>query len=411
MGEHHCRFCNTKLTHTMIDLGMSPLANSYIPLDKAELGQMTYPLYVRVCDKCFLVQLETFESPQDIFGDYAYFSSYSPGWLAHAKAYTEKMMQEYGVGNESQVIEIASNDGYLLQYFKEKNVPVLGIEPAGNVAKVAVEEKGIETIVEFFGTKLASRLVAEGRRADLLLGNNVLAHVPDINDFVEGMHILLAEEGFLTMEFPHVMNLIEQVQFDTIYHEHFSYLSLYTVQQIFASHGLRIFHVETYPTHGGSLRIYACHEKSSRHATRESVAEMLGQEKAHGLQELSTYTSFSERAKTVKYDLLSALIQYKREGKRIAGYGAAAKGNTLLNYCGIGTEFLDFVADKSPHKQGTLLPGSRIPVVSPDEIKKSRPDYVLILPWNLTEEIMGELSYVRDWDGKFLIPIPDVRVL
>ena len=410
MREHCCRFCKSRLDDTMIDLGMSPLANSYISKENEDMGQMTYPLHVRVCKQCFLVQLDEFESPRDIFEDYAYFSSYSQGWLAHAKKYTEHMMEHYGIGADTRVIEIASNDGYLLQYFKEKGVPVLGIEPAANVAKIAVG-KGIETVIDFFGTRLAEQLVKEEKKADLLLGNNVLAHVPDINDFVEGMRIILADDGILTMEFPHVLHLIEKAEFDTIYHEHFSYLSLYTVRQIFAAHGLRVFHVETLPTHGGSIRVYACRETSSRHALCPSVDAILAEEEAHGLQKLGTYTSFSEKARKIKYDLLDLLIECKRAGKCIVGYGAAAKGNTLLNFCGIGTEFLDFIVDKNPYKQNTLLPGSRIPVLEPSEIEKVKADYVLILPWNLTDEIVEEMACIREWGGHFIVPIPSVKVL
>lgn len=406
-----CRFCGNELKYTFADLAMSPLSNSYIPLGDADKGQMTYPLHARVCKKCFLVQLEEFESPEDIFSDYAYFSSYSSSWLAHAKEYVRYMIEAYGVDENYHVVEIASNDGYLLQYFKEKNIPVLGIEPAKNVADIARKEKGIPVISEFFGTDLAKKLRREGKLANLLIGNNVLAHVPNINDFVQGMKIILAEDGVITMEFPHLLNLIDQKQFDTIYHEHFSYLSLKTVQEIFEAHGLKIFDVQELSTHGGSLRIFACHTACEKYPLRDNVKKILTKEKNAGLDTLKTYLNFNDVIRNVKYDLLSALIQIKRSGKKIIGYGAAAKGNTLLNYCGIRNEFLDFVADKSPHKQNTLLPGSRIPVCSPEKIIETKPDYVLILPWNLKAEIMSQLAYIRDWGGKFIIPIPEVMIL
>lgn len=411
MEKRRCRFCHEELEDTFVDLGMSPLSNSYIPVEAADKGQMTYPLHAYVCKHCFLVQLEEYETPEDIFRDYAYFSSYSASWLAHAKRYTEAMMRDFGIDASSQVIEVASNDGYLLQYFKRAGVPVLGIEPAKNVADVAEKERGIPTISEFFGTKLAEELRAKGMQADLLIGNNVLAHVPDINDFVEGLQMLLAEDGFLTMEFPHLMQLMEKTQFDTIYHEHFSYLSLRTVQQIFAAHGLRIFHVEELPTHGGSLRIFACHDASGRFPTRETVKALLQEERRAGLDRIETYRAFQQKVQKVKFDLLSCLIDLKRQGKTIVGYGAAAKGNTLLNYCGIRREFLDYVADRSPHKQGTLLPGSRIPVVAPDKIMETKPDCILILPWNLEGEIKEQLKDVRSWGAKFIVPIPDVHIV
>lgn len=406
-----CRFCHNDLKYTFVDLGMSPLANSYIPAKDSEAGQMTYPLHVRVCDRCFLVQLEEFETPNDIFSDYAYFSSYSSSWLEHAKSYVEYMRKEYGIDTTSQVIEIASNDGYLLQYFKQHGVPVLGIEPARNVAEVAREEKGIPTISEFFGRKLADTLRAKGTTADLLLGNNVLAHVPDINDFVEGMAIILNKDGIITMEFPHVKNLIERNEFDTIYHEHFSYLSFLTVQKIFAAHGLRLFDVQEWPTHGGSLRIFACHHDSNKHQATEAVSEMLRKEKEAGLDRIDTYLNFSHKVEALKFDLLSCLSTLKKNHCHIVAYGAAAKGNTLLNYCGIRQEFLDYVADRNPHKQNTLLPGSRIPVYAPEKIAETKPDYILILPWNLQEEIMEQLAYVREWKGKFIIPIPRVEIV
>ncbi len=406
-----CRFCHQDLQDTFIDLGLSPLSNAYVAFEHRDCGEMSYPLYVRVCRHCFLVQLEEFENPQAIFKDYAYFSSFSTSWLAHAKAYTEYMMENYAIGSQSQVVEIASNDGYLLQYFKMSNVPVLGIEPAENVAEIARKEKEIPTISDFFGTELALRLVESGKKADLLLGNNVLAHVPNINDFVEGMKIFLADHGIVTMEFPHLLKLIEQSQFDTIYHEHFSYLSFTTVQKIFAAHDLRIFDVQEWPTHGGSLRIFACHNNSKKYMETAMVQQMLRQEAQAGLNDINVYREFSNRAKKIKYDLLSCLINLKQQGKHIAAYGAAAKGNTLLNYCGIQQEFIDYVVDRNPHKQNMLLPGSRIPIYSPEKLAESKPDYILILPWNLKEEIMEQLSYTKAWGAKFILPIPTVEVI
>lgn len=409
MSKEYCRFCHNELTHSFLDLGMSPLANSYIPMQDADNGQMTYPLHVKVCEKCWLVQLGEFESPENIFSDYAYFSSYSSGWLEHAREYVCHMMEDYGIGKNSYVVEIASNDGYLLQYFKEKEIPVLGIEPAKNVAVVA-REKGIPTISEFFGEALAKKLCTEGKKADLLLGNNVLAHVPDINDFVEGMSFLLKDEGIITLEFPHLLNLMEKRQFDTIYHEHFSYISLLAAQRIFSAHGLRVFDVEEFPTHGGSLRLFVCHENSVMHSTSQKVWHLIEKERQAGLDQVETYLRFSEHVRQIKYDLLTCLIDLKRSGKSIVGYGAAAKGNTLLNYCGIGIEFLDFVVDKNPHKQNVLLPGSRIPVYAPDKLKQIRPDYVLILPWNIEEEIKKDIRSLCNWPIKFIVPIPDVHV-
>lgn len=406
-----CRYCKATLKDTFVDLGMSPLANSYIPLDRFNNGQMIYPLHVQVCRKCFLVQLQEFESPTDIFSDYAYFSSYSTSWLKHAKDYTDFMTKKYQLNKESFVIEIASNDGYLLQYFKEKKIEVLGIEPAENVAKIAQQEKGIPTISEFFGTTLAKKLVNEGKKADLLLGNNVLAHVPDINDFVEGMHRLLNLNGIITMEFPHLLNLMEKSQFDTIYHEHFSYLSFTTVQKIFATHGLKVFDVQEWPTHGGSLRIFACHQECDKYSQDRDVQEMIEKEEIAGLLEIDTYLAFSDKARKIKRDFLKLLIELKEKKKTVVAYGAAAKGNTLLNYCGIRTEFIDYVVDKNPHKQQTLLPGSCIPVYAPEKIAETKPDYILILPWNLKEEIIEQLSYVRKWGAKFILPIPKVEVI
>lgn len=405
-----CRFCGELLEESFVNLGLSPLSNAYISAQDLTKGQMTYPLHAYVCKKCFLVQLEEFESPSAIFSDYAYFSSFSASWLLHAKDYTEAMMNRFGLNTRSLVVEIASNDGYLLQYFKKQNVPVLGIEPALNVAKVAAE-KGIRTVTEFFGADLAKRLCKDGRKADLLLGNNVLAHVPAINDFVEGLKLLLKPEGVITMEFPHLLNLIQKKQFDTIYHEHFSYLSLYTTKKIFEAHGMRIFDVQEWPTHGGSLRIFACHEGCMKYSEADSVERLLKKEYGVGIDDLGLYKNFSGQVQGLKRDLLRLLIHLKESGKDIVAYGAPAKGNTLLNYCGVRTEFLAYTVDKSPYKQGKYLPGTGIPIYSPEKLSETKPDYILILPWNLKEEIVSQLSYAKGWGAKFILPIPEIEVI
>ena len=411
MTSNHrsCRFCREPLTRSFADLGMSPLANSYVKPDKLHAMEPFYPLHAYVCEKCLLVQLEEFETPSQIFGDYAYFSSYSKSWLQHAKNYVEQMVARFGIDARSQVIEIASNDGYLLQYFKERGVPVLGIEPAANVAQVA-QAAGIPSVVKFFGVKTAQELVSEGRQADLLLGNNVLAHVPDLNDFVRGLKLTLKPNGIITMEFPHLLKLMAENQFDTIYHEHFSYFSFLTVERVFKAHGLALFDVEELPTHGGSLRIYGRHEQSVSRPVESRVAALRNKEIAAGLQEGAAYDSFAEQVRETKRKLLKFLIDAKRDGKRVVGYGAAAKGNTLLNFCGVRSDFLDYVVDASPHKQNTYLPGTHIPVYAPAKIDETRPDYVLILPWNLRSEIMEQLAYVRAWGGRFVVPIPEVTV-
>ncbi len=404
-----CRFCGTPLHATVVDLGMSPLCESY--LSQAELNQMEpfYPLHVYVCDQCFLVQLEQYVSPEHIFTEYAYFSSYADTWLQHAKAYTDAMIARFGYDAQSQVVELASNDGYLLQYFVERGIPALGVEPAANVARAAIE-KGVPTRVEFFGLDCARRMVDEGCRADLLIGNNVLAQVPDLNDFVAGMKVLLAPEGVITIEFPHLMCLVAENQFDTIYHEHFSYFSLITTEKIFAAHGLRIFDVEELPTHGGSLRIYACHDEDASKPVGERVTALRRREQEAGVDDLAYYAAFDEQVKETKRMLLDFLIEAKRAGKTIAGYGAPGKGNTLLNYCGIRTDFLDFTVDRNPYKQGKFLPGTHIPIYHPDEIEATKPDYVLILPWNFKTEIMAQMAHIRDWGGQFVVPIPQVTV-
>lgn len=410
MTQALCRFCGTALNHTFVDLGMSPLSNAFVSQEQLNKAEKFYPLHAYVCETCLLVQLEEFESPEQIFSDYAYFSSYSDSWLCHAQTYTERMVERFGFDRTHQVIEIASNDGYLLQYFHQKGIPVLGIEPAANVAKVA-EEKGISTLVKFFGVETAKDLVFQGMQADLLLGNNVLAHVPDLNDFVAGIKIVLKPQGILTMEFPHLLKLIEQNQLDTIYHEHFSYFSLLTVEKIFASHGLMLFDVEELPTHGGSLRIYGKHEEAEAIAISDRIIQLKAKEVQAGLGRIQAYQGFSEQVKLTKRKLLSFLIEAKHHGKSIVGYGAPAKGNTLLNYCGIRTDLLDYTCDRSPYKQGLFLPGTHIPIYHPDKIKETQPDYLLILPWNLKEEIIQQMAYIREWGGKFVVPIPQVEVI
>ena len=409
MDAPKCRFCQSRLTTTFADLGTTPLSNRFLSADQLAAMEPNYPLHAYVCDECLFVQLEEFESPQAIFGDYAYFSSYSDTWLDHARRYVGTMVDRFGLDRKSHVVEVASNDGYLLQYFVERRIPALGIEPAANVAEKAIA-KGVPTEVAFFGVETAQRLANRGRRADLLVGNNVLAHVPDINDFVAGIRVLLAPGGIVTMEFPHLLQLIEGNQFDTIYHEHFSYFSLLTVERVFASHGLRLFDIEELPTHGGSIRVYACASDQPRASTGRVEALKAVEDEA-GLHDLEVYRSFDQRIQKVKRMLLSFLIEAEEAGKSIAAYGAPAKGNTLLNYCGIGTDFIDFTVDRSPHKQDRFLPGSRIPIHHPDELRKARPDYVLILPWNLRDEIIDQVGYIAEWGGKFVVPIPEVQVV
>lgn len=405
-----CRFCKHTLTHVFIDLVNSPASNSYLNADALNEPEAYYPLKVFICDKCFLVQVDEYQKSDALFNnEYAYFSSYSTTWLAHAKKYTESMIARFGFGEGSKVIEIASNDGYLLQYFKEKNVPVLGIEPTANTAEVAIG-KGIDTCVEFFGTALAKKLVSQGTQADLLLGNNVLAHVPDIVDFVSGMQILLKPDGVITMEFPHLMQLVDNNQFDTIYHEHFSYLSFYTVKQIFESVSLEMFDVEEIPTHGGSLRIYAKHKSNASKQVTGNVAALLQKEISRGIADLAYYHNFQQKALDVKLAMLSFLVEQKQKGKKVAAYGAAAKGNTLLNYCGVKDDLVDFVVDSNPHKQGKYMPASHIPIVNEAHLKAARPDYVIILPWNLKDEIKKQLAYIKEWNGKFVVPIPSLQI-
>ena len=406
-----CRFCKTELQHVFIDLINSPASNSFLTKEQLNEPEVYYPLKVYTCHQCFLVQVDEYKKSDDIFNsDYVYFSSYSTSWLAHAKKYVQAMTDRFGYNQQSKVIEIASNDGYLLQYFAEKKIPVLGIEPTKNTAAVAVK-KGIETVTEFFGVKLAEKLVANGTKADLLLGNNVLAHVPDIVDFVGGMRILLAPQGVVTMEFPHLVQLIDNNQFDTIYHEHFSYLSFYTVKQIFESQGLEMFDVEELPTHGGSLRIYAKHKEDNTKKISGNVNALLKKESEKGISSLAYYDAFQQKAEKIKLDLLAFLIQQKNAGKKVAAYGAAAKGNTMLNFCGIKNDLIDFVVDLNPHKQDKFLPASHIPVVNEGYLKTAKPDYVIILPWNLKEEITSQLSYIKEWKGQFVIAIPQLETL
>lgn len=404
-----CRFCGTNVRHTFVDLGMSPLCESYLSVQQLNEMEAFYPLHVFVCENCFLVQLREYVSAESIFGEYAYFSSYSESWLAHAKMYTEKMTERFALGPKSQVVELASNDGYLLQYFVLAGIPVLGIEPAANVAAVAVQ-KGVPTLVKFFNRESAEELAAQGTRADLLLGNNVLAQVPDLNNFVAGMKILLKPNGVITMEFPHLLRLMEEGQFDTIYHEHFSYFSFLVAEKIFSSHGLTLFDVEELSTHGGSLRIYACHAADRSKCVTAGVLSLREKEEAAGLSRLESYSSFAEQVKKTKCALLEFLIQASREGKQVAGYGAPGKGNTLLNYCGIRSELVAYTVDRNPYKQSKFLPGSHIPIFPPEQIRQTKPDYVLILPWNLKEEIMQQMAYIREWGGQFVVPIPRAKV-
>ena len=403
-----CRACGNALTHTFVDLGLSPLANSFVTIERLGSGEMFYPLHVYICDRCFLVQLESFESPKEIFSDYAYFSSYSATWLRHAEAYAAAMTERFRLSIGSRVVEVASNDGYLLQYFLRREIPVLGIEPAANVAKVA-RQRGIPTEVLFFGKASAEKLRAAGHAADLIVANNVLAHVPDILDFIAGFPIMLKPEGVVTFEFPHVLRMIAMTQFDTIYHEHFSYLSLQVVANLLKGAGLRVFDVEELPTHGGSLRVFGCHAGAS-HRETDAVGAVLAGEREAGLSELRGYDGFAESVISIKCQALAFLIEARRTGKRVAAYGAAAKGNTFINYCGVGPELVSLVADRSPHKQNTWLPGSRIPIVSPEAMLATRPDFVFILPWNLKEEIAELLMDIREWGGRFVIAIPELEI-
>lgn len=406
-----CRFCKSELRHSVINLGMSPLCQKHIKPESANDMEKFYPLHAYICDKCWLMQLEEFATPDEIFAeDYAYFSSYSESWLEHAYMYTEKIIQRFGLDENNLVTEIASNDGYLLKWFVKKDIPVLGIEPAANVAAAAIDA-GIRTEVVFFGKKTAELMAGKYGKADLLIGNNVLAHVPDINDFVSGMKEMLNIGGVITMEFPHLQRLIEGNQFDTIYHEHFSYLSFIAVNRIFAYHGITLFDVEELPTHGGSLRIYGKHSEDRTKEISGNVSALLQREIDLGFETIEYYVGFDEKVKETKRKILEFLIKTKREGKSIVGYGAPGKGNTLLNYCGIRTDFIDYTVDMSPHKQGNFLPGTHIPIYHPGKIMETKPDYLFILPWNLKNEIINQHKYVRDWGCKFVVPIPELQII
>jgi SAM-dependent methyltransferase len=404
-----CRFCRNPIRRTVVDLGMSPLCESYVEAARLDDMEPFYPLHVRICDSCFLVQLRAYVPPEEIFTEYAYFSSYSTSWLEHARRYADMISERLPLGRDKLVVELGSNDGYLLQAFVERGIPVLGIEPAGNVAEVAVE-RGVPTVVAFFGADTARRLAAEGRRADLLVANNVLAQVPDLNDFVAGIRLLLAPGGVATIEVPHLLRLLDRNQFDTIYHEHYSYFSLGTLQRILSAHGLTIFDVEELSTHGGSMRVYAAHADGHGVPADDSVADLLAREDAAGLSTPEPYASFAARVEETKRRLLEVLISIKREGKSVAGYGAPGKGNTLLNYCGIRGDLIDYTVDRNPYKQGRFLPGTHIPIAHPSKIAERRPDFILILPWNLKDEIIEQLSFVRDWGARFIVPIPAVVV-
>jgi SAM-dependent methyltransferase len=404
-----CRSCGNVLATTFVDLGMSPLSNSFLKPSDLSAMERFYPLHAFVCNQCYLVQLEEFESPETIFSDYLYFSSYSSSWLRHAACYSEMITKKHKLSSASFVVELASNDGYLLQNFVSRGIPCLGIEPAANVAEEAVR-KGVPTRSLFFGTETARNLVHEGLQADLVIANNVLAHVPDINDFVSGVALVLKPSGVVTLEFPHLIELINNNQFDTIYHEHFSYLSLLAVETILNRHGLAVFAVDQLSTHGGSIRVYAQLQKEQRWPVEGSVDVVRAVESAAKLSTIATYANFHHQVEKVKRDLLTFLIQAKEQGKRVVAYGAAAKGNTLLNYCGVRRDFIDFVVDRSPHKQGLFTPGTHIPVYHPDRITEARPDYVLILPWNLKQEVAEQLRHIRSWGGKFVVPIPNLEV-
>jgi len=407
-GATTCRSCGNAL-HDFVDLGMSPLCESFVAADALQTGEMFYPLNVKICSRCWLGQLGQYVRPDHLFTEYAYYSSFSQSWLRHAERYVEMATARFGLDQNSFVVEVASNDGYLLRNFVGRGIPCLGIEPAQNIARAA-EAMAVPTLASFFGRMLACTLAAQGRGADLLIGNNVLAQVPDLNDFAAGLAILLKPDGVLTLEVPHLARLIQGNQFDTIYHEHFSYFSLASIYHLMASHGMRVFDVEELPTHGGSLRVFACHT-SAHHAETPSVKRLRDFESAAGVRELATYQKFQQQVCETKRKLFELLTGLKRSGARIAGYGAPGKGNTLLNYCGIGTDFLDFTVDRNPYKHGMFLPGSRIPIFAPDAIDQNRPDYVMILPWNLTAEITAQLARIASWDGRFIIPIPEPRVI
>jgi SAM-dependent methyltransferase len=404
-----CRFCNAELGQVFADLGMSPLANAYPRPEDARRIEPFFPIRALVCESCFLVQLEESESPERIFADYPYFSSYSSTWLDHSRRFADSIVARLGLDDRSHVVEVASNDGYLLQYFDRRRIPVLGVEAAANVAAVAIQ-RGIPTLVRFFGVETANEL-RENWQADLLIGNNVLGHVPDLNDFVEGMRLLLKPDGVVAVEFPHLQHLVGDLQFDTIYHEHFSYFSFVTAQRVFEAHGLVVFDVEELPTHGGSLRVFARHLDDGSKPVSATVEALAERERKAGFEDLDLYRRFSQAVPVKKREILEFLIGLKREGRTIAGYGAPAKGNTLLNYCGVRTDLIDYTVDVSPYKQGCLLPGSRVPIRSPDALRETKPDVVLILPWNLREEIVEQHSYIRDWNGRFAVLSPSIALI
>jgi 2-polyprenyl-3-methyl-5-hydroxy-6-metoxy-1,4-benzoquinol methylase len=404
-----CRFCGEGLQRTFVDLGMSPLCETYPTQVDLNHGEVFYPLHAFICEHCFLVQIEQYESLEAIFSEYAYFSSYSCSWLKHCENYCDKMLERFGLNDQSLVVEVASNDGYLLQYFAQRKLQILGIEPAANVAKVAVE-KGVPTLVEFFGTRLAKDLAAKGRHADLVVGNNVLAQIPNLNDFVQGLEILLKPHGVLTLEVPHLLQLIQQNEFDTIYHEHFSYFSMMTAVRILEAHGLKAFDVEELSTHGGSLRVYACRAEDEMHKVERSVDNLIAAEKRAGLDSLEGYESFAQQVKLTKWALLEFLLQAARSGKSVVGYGAPGKSATLLNYCGIKKDLIQYTVDRNPYKHGRFLPGTRIPIYHPDRLRVTKPDYVVILPWNLKDEVMEQLQFIREWGGRFVVPIPTTKV-
>ena len=410
VARRGCLSCGTALQHTFVDLGMSPLCESYVPKERLNEAEPFYPLHVYVCDQCFLVQLEEYVSPEAIFTEYAYFSSYADSWVEHMRRYADMITQRLSLTRDSLVVEVASNDGYLLQHFVEKGIPVLGVEPAANVARVATA-KGIPTLVQFFGEETAREMVAGGLRADLICGANVLAQVPRPNDFVKGLQLLLKPGGVVTIEFPHLLRLMAENQFDTIYHEHFSYFSFLSAERIFAAQGLTVFDVEELPTHGGSLRLYARHAEDTARPVTSRARELRQREIEAGIRRLETYARFGEQVKETKRRLLEFLIEVKRHGKTVVGYGAPGKGNTLLNYCGVRTDFIDFTVDRSPYKQGKFLPGTRIPIHHPDRIRETKPDYVLILPWNFKDEIVEQMAFIRDWGGRFVVPIPEASIL
>ncbi len=405
-----CRFCGAPLRRTFVDLGMSPLCESYVPAERVNAMEPFYPLHAKVCESCLLVQLEEFVSGEDIFSDYAYFSSYSDSWVEHARRYVEMAIERFGLGADSMVMEVASNDGYLLRHVVERGIPALGIEPAANVAKVA-QDRGVETLVRFFGRATARELVSAGKRADLIVANNVMAHVPDLNDFVAGFEILLADDGVVTIEVGYLLRLVEDNQFDTIYHEHFQYFTCLTAQRVLAHHGLELFDVQELKSHGGSLRLFAQRESTGTRPVEQRVHDLVGRERALGFDTLEAHLAFTAQVEKTKWSLLDSLITKRREGKRIAGYGAPGKGNTLLNYCGIRTDLLDYTVDRNPHKQGMFLPGTHIPILHPEVLQQDHPDYILILPWNLTAEIVAQLEYAREWGAKFIVPIPQAEVL